>query len=181
MNKEDAISILEDYVESESLRKHCQAVAACMKHFAKKHNEDGEKWEITGILHDFDYEKFPENHPMAGEEILKEKGVAEDIIRAIQSHANWSNVSRDSLMEKILYAVDELSGFVVAVAYVRPNKMEGMKVKSVKKKLKDKSFAAKVNREEIKEAAEELGVELGDLIQDVIEALTNEAENLGLK
>lgn len=180
MTIEEAENILNEFVETESLRKHCRAVAASMKAFAKKAGEDEDKWYITGLLHDFDYEKYPEEHPQKGESILRERGVDEDIIRAIQSHANYTGVSRDSLMEKTLYAVDELSGFVVAVAYVRPDKMNGMSAKSVKKKLKDKGFAAAVNRDDISEGAEELGIEMDELISGVIEALTEASDKLGL-
>ncbi len=179
MNRSEAQALLEEYVESESLRRHCLAVAISMEYFAKKHGEDAEKWFVTGLLHDFDYEKYPEEHPMKGEPILREKGVSEEIIRAIQSHANYTGVTRDSLMEKTLFAVDELSGFVVAVALVRPGGFEGMKVKSVKKKLKDKGFAAAVNREDIRQGAEELGVEQSELIEGVIAALSAKAEELG--
>lgn len=174
----EAEEILNEYVKSESLRRHCKAVAASMRHFAKENGEDEEKWYITGLLHDFDYEMYPDEHPMKGEGILREKGADEEILRAIQSHANYTGVSRDSLMEKTLFAVDELSGFVVAVAQVRPDKMVGMKVKSVKKKLKDKAFAAAVSRDDISQGAEEMGVEQEVLIQGVIEALTADADNL---
>jgi putative nucleotidyltransferase with HDIG domain len=180
MTISEAQEILDEFVESESLQRHCKSVACSMRHFAKKAGEDEEKWYITGLLHDFDYEKYPKEHPMKGEAILRERGVKEDVLRAIQSHATYTGVSRDSLMEKTLFAVDELSGFVVAVAWVRPDKMGGMKVKSVKKKLKDKKFAAAVNREDIRLGAEEMGVEQEELITGVIEALTASAEELGL-
>lgn len=179
MNKEQALNILNEYVESESLRRHCLAVAASMRHFAHQFGEDEEKWEVTGILHDFDYEKYPDKHPMIGEGILREKGVPEDVLRAIQSHADYTNVSRESRMEKTLYAVDELSGFVVAVAYVRPDKLNGMEVKSVKKKLKDKAFAAAVSREDIQKGADEMGIPLEELIAGVIAALQERAAELG--
>ena len=181
MNRAEAEKILQEYVKSESLLRHCRAVASSMEQFAKKNGEDAEKWYVTGLLHDFDYEKYPEEHPMKGESILRERGVEEDIIRAIQSHGNHTGVTRDSAMEKTLFAVDELSGFVVAVAQVRPSKMDGMKVKSVKKKLKDKKFAAAVSREDITHGAEELGIEMEDLISGVIEALGANAELLGIK
>lgn len=180
MTRDEAEAILNEFVESESLRRHCRAVGTSMEYFAKKHGEDEEKWYITGLLHDFDYEKWPDEHPQKGEVILRERGASEEILRAIQSHANYTGVSRDSLMEKTLYAVDELSGFVVAVAQVRPDKMQGMKVKSVKKKLKAKGFAAAVNRDDIREGAEELGVDQAELIQGVIEALTAKEKELGI-
>lgn len=179
MNKENALEILKEYVKSESLIRHCTAVASSMKHFAKKFGEDEEKWYVTGLLHDFDYEKYPDKHPMIGEGILRERGVSEEILRAIQSHANYTGVSRDSMMEKTLFAVDELSGFVVAVAQVRPDKFNGMEIKSVKKKLKDKGFAAAVSRDDIANGAVGMGVELDQLIQGVIEALTENKAALG--
>lgn len=181
MNREQAMQLLTEFVQSESLIKHCKAVAASMAHFARKNNEDEEKWYVTGLIHDFDYEKHPDQHPQIGEGILRERGVSEEIIRAIQSHAQYTGVSRDSLMEKTLFAVDELSGFVVACAYVRPDKMNGMEVKSVKKKLKDKGFAAAVSREDIQQGADELGIPLEELIQGVIDALSESAEELGLR
>lgn len=172
MNSTEALALLEEYVKSESLLRHCKSVAASMKHFGEKFGEDSEKWYVTGLLHDFDYEMYPDQHPQIGEGILREKGVAEDIIRAIQSHANYFGVSRDSLMEKTLFAVDELSGFVVAVAQVRPEKWNGMEVKSVKKKLKDKAFAAAVSRYDITNGAADLGIELDELVGGVISALS---------
>lgn len=181
MTYEDAQNILDEFVKSESLRKHCRAVSTSMRYMAKKNNEDEEKWAVTGLLHDFDYEKYPDEHPQKGEPILREKGVPEEIIRAIQSHANYSGVKRESLMEKTLFAVDELSGFILAVTYVRPSKsVMDVKVKSVKKKLKDKKFAEKVNREEINQGAEELGVDLDELIQLIIDAFKENAEELGI-
>ncbi len=180
MDRQKALEILQEYVKSESLIRHCKAVAASMEYFAKKFGEDAEKCYVTGLLHDFDYEMYPDKHPMIGEGILREKGVAEDILRAIQSHATYSGVTRDSKMEKTLFAVDELSGFVVACAWVRPDRMKGMEVKSVKKKLKDKGFAAAVNRADIEQGAAELGVAQEELIQGVIEALTENAAELGI-
>ncbi len=178
MDRVRAEEILREYVKAESLLRHCKAVAASMEHFAKKHGEDHEKWYVTGLLHDFDYERHPDQHPQIGEGILRELGVAEDILRAIQSHANYTGVSRDSLMEKVLFAVDELSGFVVAVAYVRPDRMKGMEVKSVKKKLKDKAFAAAVSREDISNGAAELEMTEEELIAGVIEALMAAADEI---
>ena len=138
MNKEEAQNILDEFVESESLQRHCKSVALSMEHFANKAGEDSEKWYISGLLHDFDYEKWPETHPEKGQDILREKGVEEEVLRAILHHDNRKDYVREGAMEKTLFAVDELSGFVVAVAQVRPDGFEGMKVKSVKKKLKDK-------------------------------------------
>lgn len=180
MDRTKAEEILTEYVKSESLLRHCRSVACSMEHFANKFEGDPEKWYVTGLLHDFDYEMYPDEHPMKGEGMLRDLGVEEDIIRAIQSHANYSGVSRDSQMEKTLFAVDELSGFVVAVAQVRPDKMSGMEVKSVKKKLKDKAFAAAVSRDDIRQGAEELGIEMDELIAGVIEALSAKAEALNI-
>lgn len=179
MKREEALEILRKYVESDSLRKHCLAVAASMEFYAEKYGEDPDKWWVCGVLHDFDWEKFPETHPMGGEPILKELGVDDEIRRAILSHANYSGVSRDSIMEKTLFAVDELSGFVIAVAYVRPEGMNGMSVKSVKKKLKDKGFAGGVNRDDVYQGVEELGIELDEHIANVIEALERKKGELG--
>lgn len=180
MDRKTAEEILNEYVKSESLLRHCRAVAASMQHFAHKFGGDKELWYVTGLLHDFDYEKYPDKHPQIGENILREKGVSEPIIRCIQSHADYTGVSRDSDMEKTLFAVDELSGFVVACAHVRPDKMKGMEVKSVKKKLKDKAFAAAVRREDIDKGAAEMGIALDELIVGVISALTEDAAKLGL-
>lgn len=173
LNREDALNLLHEYTESENLRKHAYGVEACMRWYANKFGEDEDKWGVVGLLHDMDYEKHPtkEEHPFVGVEILKEKGYPEEVTRAILSHADYSGVSRDSLMEKTLFAVDELTGFVVACSLVRPNGISDMKVKSVKKKLKQPSFAAAVSREDIRTGAEELGVELSEHIGNVIEAL----------
>ncbi len=180
MIKQQAESLLHEYVQSESLRAHCYAVAASMRAYAEIFGENPDEWEAIGLLHDFDYEQFPKEHPMKGAEILKEKGYAEDVITDILGHATYSGVPRESKRAQTLFAVDELSGFVVACAHVRPEKLEGMKVSSVKKKLKNKNFAAAVNREEIAHGAEELGVELDEHIQNVITALQKNSEKLGL-
>lgn len=181
MTREEALSLLHEFVESESLRTHCLSVATSMAHFAKMAGEDEDAWWIAGLLHDYDYEKFPETHPEGGQEELEKRGVPADIRQAILFHDNRKDYVRETPMEKTLFAVDELSGFVVAVALVRPEKMEGMKVKSVKKKLKDKKFAAGVNRDDVSQGAEELGMELDVIIQNVIDALSAEAEALGHK
>ncbi|NOX88195.1 MAG: HDIG domain-containing protein [Calditrichaeota bacterium] len=181
MTRDEALAILKEYTKTESLLKHAFAVEAAMRAYARKFNEDEELWGVVGLLHDFDYEKFPEEHPMKGSKILEEKGVPEDIRKAILGHANYSGVLRDTLMAKTLYAVDELCGFLIAVALVRPTKSIGeVKVKSVKKKMKDKSFAAKVNRDEIREGAEELGVPFEEHVEFVVKALSGVAERLGL-
>ena len=183
-----AEAILHDWVRSESLRKHCYAVADSMKQFAQLRGEDADLWEAVGLLHDMDYERHPnlersatEGHPFVGVAWLRENGWSEEVCRAILSHADYSGVSRETPLEKTLYAVDELSGFVVAVALVRPTKsIHDVDVRSVKKKIKDKAFARAVNRDDIIRGAEELGVPLDDVITQVIAALKSDAERLGL-
>jgi predicted hydrolase (HD superfamily) len=154
-----------------------------MRAYARKFGEDEEKWAIVGLLHDFDYEKFPTpvQHPWVGSKILEERGYPEDIRKAILGHADYTGVPRDTLMAKVLYACDELCGFITAVALVRPNKkLEEVTVESVKKKLKDKAFARSVNREDIYKGAEELGIPLDEHIQFVIDAMKSIADKLGL-
>ncbi len=181
MTREQAMEILTEYTKIESLLKHAYAVEAAMRAYARKFGEDEDLWGVVGLLHDFDYEMFPDQHPMKGSEILKEKGVPEDIRIAILGHADFSGVPRETLMAKTLYAVDELSGFITAVTLVRPTRaLSEVKFKSVKKKLKDKSFAAKVNREEITRGAEELGVDFQEHVEFVIQAMSKVADRLGL-
>jgi putative nucleotidyltransferase with HDIG domain len=185
---EDALAILHEWVQSESLRRHCYAVADSMKHFASLSGADADLWEAVGLLHDMDYERHPnqeqsstEGHPFVGVAWLRENGWSEEVCRAILSHANYSNVARETPLEKTLYAVDELSGFVTAVARVRPSKsIYEVDVAAVKKKMKDKAFARAVNREDITRGAEELGLPLDDVINNVIAALKADAERLGL-
>src|SRR6476646_3800607 len=184
-----ALAILHEWVQSESLRKHCYAVADSMKYFAGQTGADAELWEAVGLLHDLDYERHPnqeqsptEGHPFVGVAWLREHGWSEEICRAILSHADYSGVSRETTLEKTLYAVDELSGFVIAVARVRPSKsIHEVEVTAVKKKMKDKAFARAVNREDIVRGAEELGMQLDDVIAQVIAALKSDAERLGLQ
>jgi putative nucleotidyltransferase with HDIG domain len=178
-SREDALELMHEFIESESLRAHCYAVEAVMRAYAKKYGEDEEQWAICGLLHDFDYEKFPDKHPMHGSEILKEKGYDEEIIQAILGHAEYSGVARESQMAKTLFGVDELCGFIVACGKVRPEGLTGLKPKSVKKRLKTKAFAAKVNREEIAKGIEELGVDETEHIAFVIEALQGVSKELG--
>ena len=181
--REDAWNLLCEYTESDSLRRHGLAVEQVMRKMAQKYGEDEELWAMTGLLHDFDYEKYPtmEEHPFVGNKILKENGYPEELTTAIMGHANYTGGPRESLMAKALYAVDEISGFMFAVTYVRPSKsIHDVKVKSVKKKLKQKSFAASVNREEVYEGPEELDVTLDEHIQFIIDALKEKAEDLGL-
>lgn len=173
MTVAEAKKLLYEWVESPSLRKHCESVAASMKYMARKYGENEEMWTVVGLLHDFDYEKHPvmEEHPFKGVEYLRSIGVDEVVLRAILGHGNHTGVARESLMEKVIFAVDELSGFVGACVLVRPDKdINNLEVASVKKKLKTKEFAAKVSREDINQGALELGVELDELIADVIQA-----------
>jgi putative nucleotidyltransferase with HDIG domain len=183
-----AQAILHDWVHSESLRKHCYAVADSMKQFAQTRGEDADLWEAVGLLHDMDYERHPnlersatEGHPFVGVAWLRENGWNDEVCRAILSHADYSGVSRETPLERSLYAVDELSSFVVAVALVRPTKsIHDVDVRAVKKKMKDKAFARAVNREDIVHGAEQLGMPLDDVIVGVITALKADAERLGL-
>jgi putative nucleotidyltransferase with HDIG domain len=186
MNREDAWNLLCEYTQGESLRKHALAVETAVRAYALKFNENEEKWSVTALLHDFDYEMFPdpvdpEGHPYKGNLILKEKGCPDDIRRAIMSHADYTGVARESLLEKTLFACDELCGFITAVSYVRPSRsVKEVEVKSVRKKMKDKGFAAKVNRDDILQGAAELNVDLDEHIAFVIKALQNNADSLGL-
>src|SRR5947199_2055640 len=174
INRESAWSLLCEYTQSESLRKHMMAVEGCMRAYARKHGEDENKWAITGLLHDFDYEKYPtpQEHPFVGNKILSERGYPEEIKRAILSHAQYSGVARESNMEKALFACDELAGFITATALVKPGKsLAEVEAKSVRKKMKDKAFARSVSREDITQGAAELGVELEEHIAFCIEAM----------
>ena len=183
-----ALNVLHEWVQSEALRKHCYAVADSMKHFAQLRNEDVDLWEAVGLLHDMDYERHPnlehsptEGHPFIGVAWLRERGWTEEICRAILSHADYAKVPRETLLEKTLYAVDELSSFVIAVALVRPTKsIHDVDVRAVKKKMKDKAFARAVNRDDIMRGAQELGMSLDEVIMEVIVALKADAERLGL-
>ena len=182
MNREESWELLCEWTASDSLRKHMLAVEAAMRAYARKFGEDEQKWGITGLLHDMDYEKHPtpDEHPMVGVRELERRGYPEDVLHAINGHADYLDVPRDTLMSKTLYAVDELSGFIVAVALMRPEGLEGLKAKSVRKKMKQKSFAAAVNREDIVRGAEELGVDLNEHIEFVAAALRERSDALGL-
>lgn len=178
---DDALALFHEWTETDSLRRHAYAVEAGMAYYAELFNEDVEKWRITGLLHDMDYEKHPtqEEHPFVGVEHLKTLGYSEEITDAILGHATYSGVPRETKLAKTLFAVDELAGFITAVGYVRPDGLDGLKVSSVKKKLKDKRFAAAVSREDIALGAEELGVDLGEHIANVAAGMSREAERLG--
>ncbi len=183
-DREQAWKILCEFTQSESLRKHALAVEACVVAYARRRGEDERKWSVTALLHDFDWEIHPQapDHPMKGEAILAERGISEEIRRAILSHANYSGVPRESLLEKTLYACDELAGFITAISYVKPHRsVFEVDVASVKKKMKDKAFARSVNRQDIIEGAEELGVPLDDHIDFCIKAMQEKADELGLK
>lgn len=183
IDRSSAWNLMCEYTQSESLRKHMLAVEACMRAYARKYGEDEEKWAITGLLHDFDYEKYPtpQEHPFVGNKILEERGYPEEIRRAILSHADYSGVKRESKMEKVLYACDELAGFITASALVKPNKsLAEVEAKSVRKKMKDKAFARSVNRDDIINGAADLGIDLEEHIAFCIEAMKGIAGELGL-
>lgn len=183
MKRDEALSILHEFTKSESLRKHALAVEACVVEYARKFGQDEEQWSVTALLHDFDYEMHPDapDHPMKGEPILAERGVSDEIRRAILSHANYSGVSRTSLLEKTLFACDELAGFLTAISYVKPGRsIHEVETKSVRKKMKDKGFARSVSREDIENGARELGVDLDEHIAFCIESMKARATDLGL-
>ena len=182
-SRADALALLHEWVTGEPLRRHCLAVEAAMRDQARRRGGDEELWGLTGLLHDLDYERYPDldtGHPRYGMAELERRGYPPDLIRGVASHADYMGVSRDSDMERALAAVDELSGFVLACAYVRPEGFAGMAPKSVRKKLRQPSFAAAVNREDVRRGAEDLGVELDELIAQVIEALAPLAQELGV-
>src|SRR5581483_8398312 len=178
-----AWNLLTEFTQSESLRRHALAVESCMRAYARKFGADEELWGVVGLIHDFDYEKYPsaQEHPFKGNEILKERGYSDEIRRAIMSHAEYSGVSRDTPMEKALFACDELAGFITAVALVKPSKsLAEVDGKSVRKKMKDKAFARSVSRDDIVNGARDLGVDLDEHIAFCIEALKGAARELGL-
>ena len=180
----EAIELLHEYTKTDSLRRHALGVEQAMRKMSENYGGDPDEWGLTGLMHEFDYEKYPsmEDHPYRGNEILNEKGWPESITKAIMGHATYTGVPRDTDMAKSLFAVDELTGFIFAVTYVRPSKsIFEVKPKSVKKKLKQKSFAASVLRGDIFQSVEELGVDLTEHIQFVIDALKEKADELGLR
>jgi len=188
MTRSDALALMHEFTTSDALRKHMYAVEAVMRAMARASGADEELWGVVGLLHDFDYERFPnaarsptEEHPSAGVKVLEERGVGEDVRRAILGHASFTGVPRDTPLARALYGVDELCGFLVACALVRPSRsLADLEVSSVKKKLKDKAFARAVDRDEIRQGAEELGAPLDDHIRFVIEALRPVERELGL-
>ncbi len=188
MNRDEALALMHEYTESEALRAHMYAVEAAMRAYARHYGEDEEAWGLVGLLHDFDYEKYPNaerrpdaEHPTFGVGVLRERGLPEPMLDAILGHASHTGFPRHSLMAKTLFAVDELCGFLVACALVRPSKsLQDLEVKSVKKKLKDKAFARGVNREEVLQGTDELGVALDEHIGFVVEALRPVEDRLGL-
>jgi len=183
LTRDAALDILHEFTKSESLRKHALAVECCVAAYARKLGEDETKWAVTALLHDFDYEMHPNapDHPMKGEPILAGRGVAEEIRRAILSHANYSGVPRESALEKALFACDELAGFLTAVSLVKPGRsVHEVDAKSVRKKMKDKAFARSVSREDIVNGAAEMGVDLDEHIDFCIRAMQARAQELGL-
>ena len=182
-DRQAAWGLLTEFTQSESLRKHALAVEACMRAYARQEGEDEEKWGVVGLIHDFDYEKYPslDDHPMRGSEILEQRGWPEEIRRAILSHADHTGVTRQSRIERALFACDELAGFITAVALVKPGKsLAEVDARSVRKKMKDKAFARSVSRDDITQGAQELGVELEQHIAFCIEAMKAIAGELGL-
>lgn len=187
--RDDAWKLLCEYTQSESLRKHMLAVEACVRAYARKNGADEELWGLAALLHDFDYERWPNNdhaadreHPAEGAKILRERGYSEELIRAILSHADYTGVPRESRLERTLFACDELAGFLTACSYVRPSKsILDLETASVKKRMKDKAFARAVSREDIVKGAEELGVSLDDHISFCIAAMREQADVLGLR
>ncbi len=184
MNRQDAYALMCQYTASESLRRHMLAVEASMRAYAKKFGEDQEKWGIVGLLHDFDYERWPDppDHPLQGAAILDQHGYPADVIYAIKSHADYlTDCPRLTRLDKALYACDELTGLINAAALIRPEKIRGLTASSVRKKMKQKSFAAAIHREDIVNGAEDLGVDLNEHIQMVIDAMAGIADQLGLE
>jgi putative nucleotidyltransferase with HDIG domain len=182
-SREEALALLHEWVQSQSLRRHCLAVEAAMLAQARKRGGEEELWGLAGLLHDLDYERYPDaesGHPRMAVAELERRGYPPELVRAVASHADYMGIARESEMERALAAVDELSGFVLACAYVRPEGIHGLSAKSVRKKLKQPSFAAAVNRDDITRGAEQLGVELNALVESVVAALEPLAQPLGI-
>lgn len=182
MDREQSWKLLCDYTKSENLRRHGLAVEACMIAYARKFKEDEDKWAVVGLLHDFDYKLYPNipDHPLKGSEILSQRGYPEDVRRAILAHADYTGVPRDTLMAKSLFACDELAGFITACALVRPDRIQSLQPKSVRKRMKDKAFARSVRREDIISGAELLGVDTNEHIETCIHAMQGISDRLGL-
>jgi putative nucleotidyltransferase with HDIG domain len=183
MKREGALKVLDEFVKSESLRKHLLAVEAAMRAYARKFGQDEETWAVVGLLHDFDWDVCPkpEDHPMFGADLLRQRGVPEDMVRAVLTHGDHTGIPRETVMEKTLFAVDELSGFITAVALVRPSRsLDEVDARAVTKKMKDKAFARSVRREDIIKGAQELGVDLNQHIEFIVQALRPVARDLGL-
>ncbi|MCL6475493.1 MAG: HDIG domain-containing protein [Firmicutes bacterium] len=183
MNRQDAWNLLCEYTQSENLRRHALAVEACMRYYARLWGEDEDLWGIVGLLHDMDYEQHPsmEEHPFVGMEILRQRGYPEEVVRAVGAHADHTGIPRQTRMEHTLFACDELTGFVTAVALVRPSKkLAQVDVSAVRKKMKDKAFARAVSREDLLKGAEEIGLPFDEHVQHVINAMSTIAEELGL-
>lgn len=182
MDRATAWTLLCEYTKNENLRKHALAVEACVRAYARKFGEDEDTWGVVGLIHDFDYELYPDapDHPLKGSEILKERGYPEELRRAILGHADYTGVPRDTRLAKTLFACDELAGFITACSLVRPDKIRSLEAKSVRKRMKDKAFARSVSREDITKGAEELGVPLDEHIAFCVDAMRAIAEPLGL-
>lgn len=182
MDRPEAWTLLCEYTKSENLRKHALAVEACVRAYARKLGEDEEKWGVVGLIHDFDYEMYPNapDHPLKGSEILKERGYPDELRRAILGHADYTGVPRDTLLAKTLFACDEVAGFITACSLVRPDRIRSLEAKSVRKRMKDKAFARSVSREDMTKGAEEMGVSLDEHLAFCIEAMRSIAGNLGL-
>jgi putative nucleotidyltransferase with HDIG domain len=182
MDREETWNLLCEYTKNESLRKHALAVEACMRAYARKFGEDEDTWGCAGLIHDFDYEVYPNapDHPLKGSEILQKKGYPQEVRRAILGHASYTGVERDTNLAKALFACDELAGFITACSLVRPDKIQGLETKSVLKRMKDKAFARSVSREDIRQGAAELGVPLEEHIAFCIDAMRGVADLLDL-
>jgi putative nucleotidyltransferase with HDIG domain len=183
-DRQSAWGLLTEFTQSENLRKHALAVEACMRAYARKFGDDEEKWGVVGLIHDFDYDRWPsqEDHPYRGHEVLTQRGWPDEVKQAILSHADYTGVARESVMEKTLFACDELAGFITAAALVRPDKsIRSLEAKSVKKRMKDKAFARSVSREDIVNGAAALGVDLDQHIAFCIDAMQTIAKELGLE
>jgi putative nucleotidyltransferase with HDIG domain len=183
MDRPAAWNLLCEYTKNENLRKHALAVEACVRAYARKLGEDEEKWGVVGLIHDFDYEVYPNapDHPLKGSEILKERGYPEELRRAILGHADYTGVPRDTMLAKTLFACDEVAGFITACSLVRPDRIRTLEAKSVRKRMKDKAFARSVSREDMTKGAEEMGVSLDEHIAFCIEALRSISGTLGLE